>query len=569
MEKMKVVVIGGVACGPKAAARIKRLRPDAEVTVLEKNQLLSYSGCGLPYYISGEIKNHNELMQTPVGIVRDTHFFKAVKDINVLNQTLAESVDRKAKKVRAVNTLTGQVSEIPYDKLVLAVGSTPFVPAIKGVELDGVFTLSTVEDARAIRDRQDGLKGKKAVIIGGGLIGLEVTEAFRIQGMDVTIVEKEAMVLPAHADHEMAFHVHNELKANGVKLMLGSTVTEIRGDDQGRAVSVMTSTGEIPADIVLVSVGVRPNSGIAKEMGLEIGETGAIKVDENLKTSDPDIYAGGDCSEVWSRQTGKPVYAPMGSTANKQGRIIGDNICGIPTKFRGVLGTVIIKIFGLSFACTGITEKMASEQGIDYVTVLNPSPDKPHFMESAKLLIIKLIVDKKTGKIIGSQIAGPGEVDKRMDVTVSVMSQNASIYDLGQYDLAYAPPYSPAMDNIIVAANIAENKIAGIAKSYSPSEVMEKIGKNDDFIFLDVRTPDEFSQVRIPDGRIKHIPLGKVRQAAIDLPRDKEIIAFCKISLRGYEAQKILEGMGFSNVSFLDGGIVCWPYEKEVGQPKI
>lgn len=563
MEKFKIVVIGGVACGPKTAARIKRLNPDADVTVIEKKELLSYSGCGLPYYLSGEIKDHKELMATPVGIVRDTHFFKVVKDIRVLNQTFAKSVDRASKKVTSVNTLTGELTEIPYDKLVLAVGSTPFLPEIKGIDLKGVYTLSTVEDAREIRDRRESLKGKKAVIIGGGLIGLEVTEAFRIQGMDVTIVEREDTVLPSHSDPEMAFHVHNELKARGVKLELSSAVTEIKGDDQGNAVSVVTSKGEIQADIVLVSVGVRPNSSLAKQMGLEIGTTGAIKIDEYLRTSDPDIYAGGDCSEVWSRQTGKPIYAPMGSTANKQGRIIADNICGIPTKFRGVLGTVIIKIFGLTFASTGMTERQAKNEGLDYLTVLNPSPDRPHFMESAKLLIIKLIVDRKTGNIIGSQMTGPGEAAKRMDVTVSAMSQNANVYDLGQYDLAYAPPYSPAMDNIITAANIAENKIAGIAKGYSPFEVMEKIRKDDDFIFLDVRTPDEFAQVRIPDKRVKHIPLGKLRQAVADLPKDKEIITFCKISLRGYEAQRILEGEGFGNVFFLDGGVVCWPYEKE------
>lgn len=565
MEKLKVVVIGGVACGPKTAARIKRLRPDAEVTIIEKKELLSYSGCGLPYYISGEIKNHSELMATPVGIIRDTHFFKAVKDINVLNQTMAESVDRAAKKVRAVNLVTGQSMEIPYDKLVLAVGSAPFVPDIKGTELKGVYTLSTVEDAREIRDRQENLKGKKAVIIGGGLIGLEVTEAFRIQGMDVTIVEREETVLPSHADPEMAFHIHNELKAKGVNLASGTAVTEIIGDDQGNATAVVTSRGEIPADIVLVSVGVRPNAALAAGMGLETGITGAIKTNEHLMTSDPDIYAGGDCSEAWSRQTGKPIYAPMGSTANKHGRIIADNICGIPTKFRGVLGTVIIKIFGLTFASTGITEKQAVREGADFVTVLNPSPDKPHFMESAKLLIIKLIADRKTGNIIGAQMTGPGEAAKRMDVTVSVMSQNATVYDLGQYDLAYAPPYSPAMDNIITAANIAENKIAGIAKGLSPAEVMKKMENNDDFIFLDVRTPDEFAEVRIPDKRIKHVPLGKLRQASRDFPRDKEIITFCKISLRGYEAQKILEGEGFANVSFLDGGVVCWPYQKETG----
>lgn len=561
-EKKRIVVVGGVACGPKAAARIKRLNPDADVTIIEKGELLSYAGCGLPFYIAGEVESHNELMSTPTGVVRDTIFFKMVKDINVRNHTIVNSVDRENKIVKATNIHTGEALEFPYDTLVLSVGSKYQIPPIEGTELKGVHFLQTVEDARKIRNESGTLKGKHAVIIGAGLIGIEVTEAFKKQGMTITVIERLDAALGELLDPEIAYHAHNELRANDINLRLGETVLKINGDDRGTVESVTTDKEKYPADIVLIAVGVRPNIRLAAEMGLDIGETGAIKVDTHLRTSDPDIYAGGDCAENRNIVTGQPIYAPMGSTANKHGRVIADNICGIPTEFKGVAGTTICKLFNLNIARTGLTETRAKAEGYDAITVLNPSPDKAHFLKDAKLIIIKLIVDRASRKLIGAQITGPGDVAKRMEIAVANITSGTSVTDISHYDLAYAPPFSPAMDNIITAANIAENKLNGFGSSYTPLEVKEKLERGDDFIWLDVRSPQEYEQMRIEDPHIKLIPLGKLRSSLDELPKDKEIIPFCKISLRGYEAQRILAGEGYNAVKFMDGGIVCWPYEK-------
>lgn len=563
-QKLKVVIIGGVACGPKAAARIKRLKPDTEVTILEKGELLSYAGCGLPFYISGEIHDYKELMCTPTGVVRDTHYFKMVKDITVLNQTLAESIDRKNKIVKAVNTITGKSIELPYDKLVLATGGQPITPPIKGIDLKGVNFLSTVEDARKIRDQEKNLKGKNAVIIGGGLIGIEVTESFVKQGMNVTLIEKMDRVLPALLDPEIAYHVHNELRLQGVTLVLNDSVVSINGDDQGNVKSVSTTSKEFPADLVLVAIGTKPNVTLASQAGLAIGKTGGITVNEHLQTSDPDIYAGGDCVENKNLITGKPIFAPMGSTANKHGRVIADNICGRHSTFKGVLGTAICKVFNMNIARTGLTEKQTKDEGYDYITVLNAAPDRAHYHPEAKLIIIKLIVDKNSRKILGAQIVGPGDVAKRIEVVITSITNGATIDDCAYYDLAYAPPFSPAIDNIMVASHIAQNKLDGITKSITPSEVEHKIDNDEDFILLDVRSPQEFEQMRIDDPRVKLIPLGKLRESLQTLDKHKEIITLCKISLRGYEAQRILEGAGFTNVKFLDGGVICWPYKKIV-----
>nr|WP_321396952.1 FAD-dependent oxidoreductase [uncultured Desulfobacter sp.] len=562
--KKKVLIIGGVACGPKAASRIKRLSPDTEVTILEKGELLSYAGCGLPYYISGQVKKEDDLMTTPAGVVRDPNFFKMVKDIQVKNHTLAQSIDRENKVVKAIDLSTGKACEYKYDALVLSVGSQFKKPPFPGIDLEGVHFLQTVEDAKGIREESGPLEGKNAVVIGAGLIGLEATESLKAQGMNITMIEMMNQAMGNMFDHEMVFHLHNELKKNGVVLKTLETVREIKGNDQSTVQSVVTDKGEYPADLVLVAVGVNPNTQLAKDAGLDIGETGAIRVDSAMRTSDPDIYAGGDCVENVSIVTGKPVYTPMGSTANKHGRIIGDNICGRSSEFKGVCGTAICRVFGINVSRTGLTEKQARQMGYDCVTVLSPAPDKPHFLDEAKLIIIKLVVDKANHKLLGAQIVGPGDVAKRMEVVVANISSGTKVTDIAQYDLAYAPPFSPAMDNIITAANIAENKLYGLGSSLSPVEVQAKIDNGDDFIFLDVRSPVEFEQMRIEDSRIKLIPLGKLRTLLSELPMDKEIIAFCKISLRGYEAERILTGAGYKTVKYMDGGVVCWPYKKFV-----
>jgi len=562
MEKKKIVVIGGVACGPKAASRIKRLEPAADVTILEKGELLSYAGCGLPFYISGQVKDHNELMATPTGVVRDTNFFKMVKDIHVKNHTLVKSIDRDQKKVKTVHVLSGEAGEYPYDSLIMAVGSKYSVPPIEGVDLTGVHFLQTVEDARKIRNESGDLSGQKAVIIGAGLIGLEVTESLKEQGMDITMIEMADRAMGGMLDSEIAYHLHKEIRGNGVTLKTSERVLKIKGDDQYTVTKVITDKGEYPADLVLVAVGVRPNTHLATEAGLAIGETGAILTDASMRTSDPNIYAGGDCVENRNIVTGAPMYAPMGSTANKHGRIIADNICGIDSQFKGVLGTAICKVFNISVSRTGLTEQAAREQGYDCITVLTPAPDKAHFLDEAKLIIIKLIVEKSTAKLLGAQVVGYGDVAKRMEVAVANIISGGTVTDITQYDLAYAPPFSPAIDNIITAAYIAENKLRNLETSLTPMEVKAKMDDGDDFIFLDVRSPQEYEQMRIEDERVKLIPLGKLRQTLAELPRDKQIIPFCKISLRGYEAERILVGEGYENVKFMDGGIVCWPYEK-------
>ncbi len=563
-DNQKIVIIGGVACGPKTASRIKRLNPNADVTIIEKGELLSYAGCGLPFYIAGEVESYNELMATPTGVVRDTFFFHKVKGIEIKNHTLVQGIDRKNKRIAAISIPTGASMEIPYDKLVLAVGSKTQVPPIEGTDLNGVNFLQTVEDARKIRNESGSLEGKKAIIIGAGLIGIEVTEAFKKQGMDITVIEMLDKVMGPLLDPEIAYHVHKEFAANGIPLKLNERVLKINGDDRGNVKSVFTDKGEYAADMVLISVGVRPNTQLAQDIGLDIGETGAIKVDANMRTSDPDIYAGGDCVENLNKITGQPIYAPMGSTANKHGRIIADNICGIDSTFGGVCGTAICKLFNLNVARTGLTEKMAADLGYDTITVLNPSPDKAHFLKEAKLIIIKFIVDRSTKKLLGAQIVGPGDVAKRMEVAVTNIASGNPVTAIAQYDLAYAPPFSPAMDNIITTANIAENKLNGFGRSYTPMEVKAKIEDDEAFILLDVRSPQEYEQMRIEDPRVKLIPLGKLRESLDLLPKEKEIVAFCKISLRGYEAERMLAGAGYSNVSYMDGGVVCWPFEKFV-----
>ena len=563
----KIVVIGGVACGPKAAARARRLDPGAEITIIEKGELLSYAGCGLPYFLSGDVKDVKGLMETPVGVVRDTVFFKNVKDITVLNRTLADSIDRQKKVVHTVNIKSGERSEVPYDKLVLATGGTPFLPPIPGRDtLNNVFTLCSqacVEDAVMIDRALGKEETKRAVIIGGGLIGLEVTEAFVRRGLTVTVVEMLDRILPNLFDWEMSAFLTRCLTEKGVTVMTGTKVDRISGDAAGNVTKVITDKGEIPADVVLVSVGVRPNVKLAADSGLEIGGLGGIVVDEELKTSDPDIYAGGDCVEQIGLVHNKKVFVPMGSTANKHGRVIGTNVVGGNLTFRGVCGTAIAKVFDCTAAATGLSEAAAKQAGFDVETILSPSPDKAHFYPGAKPIAIKLVADKKSRRLLGAQIMGPGDVDKRIDVAATAIGFGTTVDRVADLDLGYAPPYSPAMDNIITAANIMRNKLDGTGRSVTPTEAMDRIKRGTDCVFLDVRMPAELDeQGRFPSDKVVHIPLGKLREKADTLPKDKEIIAFCKISLRGYEAAKTLEGLGFKDAKFLDGGMLMWPYEK-------
>jgi NADPH-dependent 2,4-dienoyl-CoA reductase/sulfur reductase-like enzyme/rhodanese-related sulfurtransferase len=562
----RIVIVGGVACGPKAAARARRLDPDARITIIEKGETLSYAGCGIPYFLSGDVKEASGLTETPLGVARDTDFFKTLKDITVLNRTFAESIDRDNKTVHVVNVADGSRSRIPYDKLVLATGSQPFLPDIPGRDsVNNVFTLCShacVEDAVKIDRALVEGKLKNAVVIGGGLIGLEITESLVRRGLSVTIVETMDRILPGLLDAEMSVYLTRHLTQQGVGVMTGTTVTRITGDARGNVVSVVTDKGEVPADFVLVAVGMKPNAKLAKDSGIEIGKLGGILIDEEMKTSDPDIYAGGDCVEQMGLVHGRRVTIPMGSTANKHGRVIGTNVTGGNERFRGVCGTAIVKVFDYTAAATGLSETAAKKAGFVVQTVLSPSPDKAHYYPGAQTIVIKLVADAGSRRLLGAQIIGPGDVDKRVDVAAVALGFGATVDQAADFDLAYAPPYSSAMDNIITASNIMRNKLDGIAKSVTPMQVMERITRGDDFVLLDVRTPSEITtDGQLPSGNVVHIPLGKLRERAGDLPKNTEIITFCKVSLRGYEAAKTLEGLGFTDVKFMDGGIVMWPYD--------
>lgn len=563
MDASRFIILGGVAAGPKAAAKLTRLAPDADVTIIERGVFLSYAGCGLPYYVSGVVEDQEDLMSTPAGSLRDEVFFLNVKNINVHNRTLATEIDREGRRVQVRSLEDGEERWLPYDRLILATGAEPMEPRLPGRELDNVVTLHGVEDAERMKALLAEHRAPDVVIIGGGLIGVEMTEALVSTGCRVTIVERLPQIL-APLDEEMAAQVAAHMKAKGVKVLAGTTVTALEPDedDVSRVGMVRTTAGTLPADMVVVAVGVRPNVGLAKAAGLEIGETGAIQVDDHLRTSDPDIFAVGDCAQSTHLVTGRPAYVPLGSTANKQGRVAAINAAGGDDTFPGILGTSICQVFDFNVATTGLTQREAEALGYDVETALTPAPDKPHFMPTAKMLMLKTVSDRKTRRLLGMQAVGPGDAARATDVAAMALHAGMTMDELSKTDLAYAPPYSPAMDNVITASDVVRNKMDGVAVGIPPKEVKRRLDAGEPVYLLDVRSPAEVAQVSIP-GAV-NIPLAKLRDRVEELPRDREVICFCKISLRGYEAA-LIAGAAGCDAKFMDGGIVMWPYERAGG----
>ena len=555
---MKILIIGAVAAGLKSASKARREDGKAEITVLEQGKLVSYGACGMPYYVGGEIHDIKELMSTGSGNPRNADYFKKTKNIDVQTETEAVRIDRDKKIVEAKDLKTGELKNYFYDKLVIATGASPVRPPLEGIGLKNIFPLWHPDDAVAIRSGIDAGTFKNAVIIGAGLIGMEMAEALNQQGLNVTIVEMKDQIFPAFLDEEIAAIGHKYLKSKNIQLLTGEKVEKLLGAESVTAVK--TDQREIPADLVIMAIGARPNVGLAKEAGLTIGETGAIWVDETMRTSDPDIFAGGDCVESTHMVSGKKVFSPMGSIANKQGRVIGENLLGGKARFKGVAGTVVVKIHDITIGKTGLSEKDAKDQGYDYVTALVAGPDRPHYMKNARPVTLKLIVDSKTQKVLGVQGIGEGEVAKRLDVVASVLNFGGTIDDLFDIDLSYAPPYNSPIDMVATAANAVMNKLAHKFTGISAAEAKAKVEKKE-AIFLDVRTPGECQTIGLDwDGQILNIPLGELREKMQGLDKDQEIIAFCKVSQRGYEAQCILREENITNVKVMEGGILAWPY---------
>lgn len=557
----KIVVIGGVAAGLKAAAKARRCDPDAQITVVEKGTMISYGACGMPYYVAGDVSDLDRLSMTAAGAVRNPAFFKDVKGFDVLTESQATGIDRTNKTVTVKKVATGEELLLPYDKLVIATGAVPVEPSLPGVTLANIHQLWHPNDAKAIRTLLERSRIENAVIIGAGLVGIEMAEALSMWDVKVTIVEMKDQIFSAFLDEEIAASVAKYLEEKGITVLTGEKVERFNGTEAVQ--EVVTDKRVIPTDLVVLAIGVRPNVELARQAGLTIGETGAIAVDEYLTTSDPDIYAGGDCVENTHILSNRKIFTPMGSTANKHGRVIGINLCGGREKFGGVLGTVLVKALDLNVGKVGLTEKAAKELGFEIVTVLTAGHDRPHYMPTAKFITIKLIVDAGSHKLLGAQAFGEGEVSKRIDVLATLMTFGRTVDDLLDIDLGYAPPYNSPIDNAAVAASTLINKLEGSFKGISPLAAKEKIdaGKT---VFLDVRTPNECKQSRLGGCQnIKYIPLGQLRKRIDELGKDDEIVAFCKISLRGYEAALILEGEGFDNVKVMEGGLEAWPFKCE------
>lgn len=556
-----IVVIGAVATGLKAAAKARRESGKTRITVLEKGSLISYGACGMPYYVSGEVENMEDLMSTNSGTLRDPSYFKQTKDLDIQINSEVIAIHRSEKTVEVKRLENGMIETLPYDQLVIATGATPVRPPLEGIDLENVFPLWHPQDAENIRKLIREQKIKNVVIIGAGLIGIEMAEAFALNKVQVSIVEMQPQIFPAFLDEEIAKMGEVHLGSQGIQLYLDEKVEKLLGDQ--KVEKVKTNQREIPADLVILSIGVRPNVQLAKDAGLTIGETGAIWVDEELRTSDPFIFAGGDCVENTHQITRKKIYVPMGSTANKQGRVIGENLFGGHVSFKGVLGTTVVQMLGITAGKSGLSEKDARQQGYDYATALTSGPDKPHYMKSAKPITLKLIVEKATRKILGIQAIGMGEVAKRIDVIASLLTLGGTIDDLFDVDLSYSPPYNSPIDPVVTTANVIMNKLSGEFHGVNSIEAKKKLDQGE-ALFLDVRSDAECAECLI-DGCSNEafIPIEELRRRIGEVKADCEIIAVCKSGVRGYEAEEILRDAGFESVKVLEGGILAWPYSKK------
>lgn len=563
MNPKRILVIGGSAAGPKAASKARRMDEHAEITIFQKASDLSMASCGYPYYVGGFFDDRNQLLCSPAGVVRDTRFFWNAKKITTRVLTEVTRIDRRNKCIEFSDLATGEKGTAPYDKLVIATGAQPRKPQVPGIELEGITTLQSLPDADYLRKIRDEGQIKKAVVIGGGLIGIETCEALNLAGIQITLIELLPQLL-TFLDKQMARLVEKYVQTK-TNVILQNGVSAFMGEN-GKLTAVKLQDGtEIPCDLAVVAIGVIPNNLLAKEAGLNLGQTGGIVVDEYMQTSDPDIYAVGDCIEIRNLIAHQAVHAPYGDLANLQGRVVGENlISGNVAKFPGTIQTGICKVFDYGVGSTGLSEQNARKFGYDSIeTVVNASLDKPGFMQG-KLLITKLVAERETGKILGAQVLGPGDVSKQVAIWAMAIQGHLTVEDMTHADLPYAPPYSLAIDHSIATAHIMQNKLKGYFTGISAEQFKDKLNAKRPMLLLDVRNPDEWEQMRLGVGE-KLIPLGQLRKRLEELPQDKdvEIVTWCKISLRGYEAALILQANGYTNVQVLEGGIMAWPWARE------
>ena len=539
----KVLIVGGVAGGASTAARLRRLDEDVEIIMFERGEYISFANCGLPYYIGGIISDREDLLvQTPKAM-RDR--FKI--DVRIKNKVL--SIDRKNKKVKVKDLDKNKGYEEKYDILVLSPGADPIKPPIDGIEGDKIFYLRNVRDTDLINDFIEDTNPKRAVVVGAGYIGVEMAENLTHRGIETSIVEMQDQILTS-LDKEMVAQAHNHMRMNGIDLYLENTVKAI-GDVAGKKVIELKNRNKISTDFIVMAAGVSPNIKLAEDADLEIGKLGAIEVDKNLKTSDENIYALGDAVEVKHPVKDSETYIPLAGPANKQGRIVANNICGMGEEFDGSQGTAIAKVFNMTVGSTGLNEKEIIENNMEYQKSYTIVKNHAGYYPGAVPMSIKLLFSGKNGQLYGAQVVGYEGVAKRLDVFAAAVRFKKTIFDLKDIDLAYAPPFGNAKDPVNMAGYVSENTFNELVKNIC-CLTLDDMNKNDDIQLIDVREDEEVKMGMIR-GAI-HIPLNSLRDKMDKLERNKKTVIYCAAGLRGYLGTRILEEHGFEDVYNLAGG---------------
>jgi len=551
----KIVIVGGVAGGATAAARLRRLDEDCTIILLERGPDISFANCGLPYHIGGEITRRKKLiLQTPNSLGR-----RFALDIRTRHEAIA--IDRAAKTIRARDLESGREYDEPYDSLILSPGAEPIRPPLPGVDHARVRTLRNLGDMDQIKQLVDD-GAQTALVVGGGFIGLELAESLRHRGLDVTLVELLPQVMPP-LDSEMAAPLHIELERAGVKLLLGDAVTEFDGQGEQHVAVTLRSGTTLTVDLVALAVGVRPESNLARDAGLELNQRGAIIVDDRMRTSDPSIYAVGDAVEVADAVLGGPVMIPLAGPANRQARIAADNICGRSSRYRGTQGTSILRVFNQTAALTGLSEKTLKQRGTAYHKVYIQTKHHVGYFPGGRQLLIKLLFAKETGRVLGAQIVGPEGVDKRIDVLALAVQTGMTVGQLEQVELAYAPPFGAAKDPINIAGFVATNLLRGDIECVYAEEL--DAAARADWTIVDLRQASELTSGGIP-GAIS-IPLPELRERWGEIPRDKPIALCCTTGQRSYYAYRTLKQKGVACKNLM-GGLTVF-YYTHAGGPEV
>jgi NADPH-dependent 2,4-dienoyl-CoA reductase/sulfur reductase-like enzyme/rhodanese-related sulfurtransferase len=554
-----IIIIGGVALGPKVACRARRLDPEAKITMVDRDRFISYGGCGIPYYVGGDVPELKSLFSTSAHVVRDSLFFKNAKGVDVRIETEAVAIDRKAKTITLRSCVDGATESMPYDKLVLATGAQPIVPPIPGVDLPGVTVVATPHHAQAIKDKVAKGQVERAVVVGGGAIGLEMAEALTdLWGVETTLVEMQDQLLPGPLGHDMALMVKKHMEKKGVQVFLSEQVSRILGDRESGVSGVETASSRISCDLVVMAVGARPNTALARRAGLELGPRGGVVVDHFMRTSDPDIYAGGDCVEILHSISGQLVHMPLGSLANRQGRVIGTNVAGGRATFPGTSGAFCIKVFDLAAATSGLTFSQAESAGFDPVQVVVAQADRAHFYPSQEMMCMKLIADRQTRRVLGVEaVGGSGDAVKaRVDAVAAVLPFGATLDVISNLEVAYAPPFASAMDIVNSAANALENTIEGRHEVTDVEEFLKDF-RHEEVRVLDVRSAVQAAPfVKKYDQRWQNIPQEELacRLEEIDTD-DVPLCLICGSGPRSYEAQLLLRNQGVVNTRNVQGGM--------------